>query len=114
MANEATKIGTIEIGLPSGITITSLVRESTDHETTGEIEYGKDENNNDAFAIVSNLGNRYTIVAKLAAAVSVKKGDVVTVNGAKYLCEVANTSKTTSFTRLNFTIYKPDAMVFPT
>ena len=114
MANEATKIGTIEIGLPSGITITGLVRESLDTETTADIEYGKDEDNNDAFAVVSNLGNRIVIVAKLSQAVSVKKGDVVTLNSVKYLCEVANTSRTPTFTRLNFTVYKPTAMVFPT
>jgi hypothetical protein len=114
MANEATKIGTIEIGLASGVTITSLVRESVDHETTAEIEYGKDEQNNDAYAVVSNLGNRYSVVGKIAAAVSVKKGDIITINGAKYLVEQANTSYAASFTRFSFVANKPTAMVFPT
>jgi hypothetical protein len=113
MANEASKIGTIEIGLASGLTFTGLIRESVDRESTADIEYGKDESNNDAFAVVSNLGNRVSITAKLSQAVSVKKGDVVTLNSVKYLCEQANLATTPTFTRLTLVCYKPDAMVFP-
>jgi hypothetical protein len=81
-----------------------------DHEPTAEIEYGKDEENNDAYAIISNRGARKSIAGKITGAIDFKKGDSITIDEEDYVIETATISHTPSFTRFVLVVYKPDAM----
>ena len=111
MANEPIIKGTtVKVGLPNGVTVTGTVRDSVDDESTGNIEYAQDENNNDTTAIVTNLGRRYRIEFSCQSTIpALAKGDVVTINTAGYLVEDANIRYAKSMTRGTVTLYKPDA-----
>ena len=113
-ANDAIAIGEVLIGLPTGVVIQGMIRESVNLEPTADIEYGKDEQNNDAYAIVSNLGNRTSIAGKLSGEVTFKKGETIAIDEVNYVIESATTAHTLSYTRFNLVVYKPDAMTIAT
>jgi hypothetical protein len=110
MPNAPTVIGSVLIGFGDGNVIQGMIRESLNLEPTAEIEYGKDEDNNDAYAIVSNLGNRISIAGKLSGVVTFKKGDTIAIDEVNYVIEQAVTSHTSSFTRFNLIVYVANAM----
>lgn len=111
MANEPTIIGTtVIIGFPTGESISGVVRSTYNKDGVGKIEYIPDEDNNDATAIVSALGNRITVEGTMSAANTVRVGDTVTVNSIKYIVEAVGERRTTLAARITMTLYKPDAM----
>ena len=111
MANEPTVIGTsVQVGFPAGETVTGIVRASYDKEPTADIEYVKDENNNDSTAVVSNLGMRIVVDGVLSAANTTAKGSTVTVNSIKYIVEAITRRHTPGATRCSMTLYKPAGM----
>ena len=111
MANEPTVIGTsVQVGFPTGETVTGIIRASYDKEPTADIEYIKDESNNDATAVVSNLGMRIVVDGVLSAANTTAKGSTVTVNSIKYIVEAITRRHTPGATRCSMTLYKPTGM----
>jgi hypothetical protein len=111
MANEPTVIGsTVQVGFPTGETVTGIIRASYDKEPTADIEYIKDENNNDGTAVVSNLGMRIVVDGVLSAANTTAKGSTVTINSIKYIVEAITRRHTPGATRASMTLYKPTAM----
>ena len=111
MANEPTVIGTsVQVGFPTGETVTGIIRASYDKEPTADIEYVRDENNNDGTAVVSNLGMRIMVDGTLSAANTTAKGATVTVNSVKYIVESIIRRHTPGATRASMTLYKPTAM----
>jgi hypothetical protein len=113
MANEPSVLGTSAlVGFPTGETVTGVIRESYDTEQTAEIEPVKDENNNDASMIVSNLGKRITLSGECTAAQTVRKGGLLTINSVVYMVESAVMRRTKTKARFDCTVYKPDATTF--
>ncbi len=114
MANEPTIKGTtVQIGFPAGEIITGTIRDSLDNDTTADIEYIRDESNNESTAIISNLGLRKTIEFTAQSAVpSIKKGDVLAVNSISYIVESAVIRYSRLATRGTIVVYKPDAATF--
>ena len=111
MANEPTVKGaTAVVGFASGETVSGIIRDSHDTEQTGDIEPVRDENNNESTMIVSNLGKRVTVSGVCSSAQTTRKGDVVTVNAVKYICENAVERRTKLTCRFDLTLYKPDAL----
>ncbi len=111
MAGEPTTLGTtVVVGFASGETVSGILRDSHDTEQTADIEYVRDENNNEATALVSNLGKRVTVSGVCSAEQTTRKGDVVTVNSVKYVCEHAVERRTKLACRFDLTLYKPDQM----
>ena len=111
MAGEPTIKGTtVIIGFPTGESVTGIVRDTYDKETTADIEFVRDENNNEATALVSNLGMRIVVEGHCSAAVTILKGDTVTVNSIKYVCENAVARHSRLATRFSLTLYKPAQM----
>ena len=110
MANEPAVTGaTVIVGFAAGTAVANVIRDSHDTETTADIEYVRDENNNEATAVVSNLGARVTVAGVCSAAVTIKKGDVVTINSVGYLVESATERRTKTVCRFELTAYKPAA-----
>ena len=111
MANEvAIKGTTIIVGFATGETVSGIIRDTHDTDHTADIEYIRDENTTDGTALVSNLGHRITIAGVCSSAQTTAKGDVVTVNSIKYLCETAIERRTKLAYRFELTLYKPTAM----
>jgi hypothetical protein len=110
MPSTAIAIGAALIGLPDGTVIQGMIREAVNFEPTADIEYGKDEHNNDAYAIVSNLGNRINITGKITGQITFRKGDTIAIDEVNYIIEQAATQHTPSFTRFNLVVYVADAM----
>jgi hypothetical protein len=111
MAGEPTVIGTsVQVGFPSGETVTGIIRASYDKTPTADIEYVRDENNNEATAVVSNLGMRIVLEGTLSAANTTAKGSTVTVNSVKYIVEDIVRRHTAGSTRASMTLYKPAQM----
>ena len=113
MANEVTIKGTtVVIGFADGETVSGIIRDSHDTEQTADIEHIRDENNNEATALVSNLGKRVTVSGTCSAAQTTRKGDIVTVNATAYICESAVERRTKLACRFDLTLYKPDAAAY--
>lgn len=111
MAGEvAIKGATVVVGFPSGESVSGVIRDTYDKEPTADIEYVRDENNNEVTALVSNLGMRITVDGVCSAAQTIVKGDVVTINSIKYLCEAATLRYGKLATRFSMTVYKPTQM----
>lgn len=111
MANEPTVRGTAAlIGFPGGITLTGFTRESQSDESTADIEYLRDENNNEAVAIVSNPGARVSVEGWSTTAPALKKGDTITIGAVPHIVEAWSVRYTSGATRFSITAYKPDAM----
>ncbi len=111
MANEPTVIGTsVQVGFPTGETVTGIIRASYDKQPTADIEYIRDETNNDATAVVSNLGMRIVVEGVLSAANTTAKGSTVTINSVKYIVEDIVRRHTPGATRCSMTLYKPTGM----
>jgi len=113
MANEPSVKGTsVLLGFATGTTVTGIIRDTHDTETTADIETVRDESNNEASFIVSNLGARLTVSGECSSAQTTKKGDIVTVNSVKYICENAVERRTKLKCRFDLTLYKTDAVTF--
>lgn len=111
MAGEPTNLGTtVLVGFATGTAVANLLRDNHDTEHTADIEYVRDENNNEATALVSNLGSRITVAGTCSAAITTKKGDTVTVNSVKYVVESAVERRTKLTCRFELTLYKPAQM----
>jgi hypothetical protein len=112
MAAPAIKGTTVLIGFPTGETVAGVIRDTYDKETTADIEPVRDEDNCEVTMLVSNAGLRITVDGKCSSAVTLKKGDIVTINSVKYLCEAAVNRYTTTLTRFSGTFYKPAGATF--
>jgi hypothetical protein len=115
MAGEPVVIGTaVEVGFPSGTTMEGIVRASHDVTPTGDIEYLRDEDNNEFSAVVSNLGTRLVIEGVITEADTTAKGDIVTVGTApddlEYIVEDVARRHVPGATRLSLTLYRPTQM----
>ena len=111
MAGEvAIKGATVLVGFPTGETVTGVIRETYDRESTADIEYVRDENNNEATALVSNMGTRVVVDGTCSAAQTIVKGDFVTINSIKHVCEAATLRYGKLATRFSMTVYKPAQM----
>ena len=107
------------IGLPTGDTLTGYDRDSYNKETTADIEYGRDEDNAEVAAIVSNPGVRLNLSGKaLASSNAVEqlvKGNVVSVGTKAYLIEAATVARTAGgFAVFSLTLYAPDGLQMTT
>ena len=100
------------VGFADGETVSGIIRDSHDTEQTADIEHIRDENNNEATALVSNLGKRVTVSGVCSAAQTTRKGDIVTVNSVAYICESAVERRTKLACRFDLTLYKPDAAAY--
>ena len=107
MSAPAIKGATILFGFPTGETVTGLVRDTYDKESTADIELVRDEDNAEVTALVSNPGLRIVVDGKCSSAMTVTKGAIYTINGVKYLCEAATNRYTPTVTRFSGTFYKP-------
>jgi hypothetical protein len=117
MANTPTLIGTtVIVGFPTNESMTGIIRSSYDKEPTADMEYIKDEDNNDATAVVSNLGMRIVVDGVASAENTTAKGDVLTVGIApetplvEYIVEAITRRHVPLATRLSLTLYRPTAM----
>jgi hypothetical protein len=115
MANEPTIIGTsVEVGFPSGTTMSGIIRASYDVSPTADIEYIKDESNNDGSALVSNLGTRLVVDGVITEADDTEKGDIITIgtdpDDVEYVCEDVTRRHVPLATRISLTLYRPTAM----
>ena len=104
----------IVIGLPDGQTIEGTIRDTVDTTPSADIEWVRDENNNDVAAIVSNPGTRMTIagVMKTDITDTVKTGTVLSIKSKSYIVENVTYSRTKTVARYSMTVYAPDAMTF--
>ena len=106
-------IGTkIVVGLPTGQTITGIIRDTVDITPSGDIEWVRDENNADCAAIVSNPGERLVIVGTMKDDITstVKTGTVIKIAGKDYVVESVTYSRTKTVARYNMTVYAPDGL----
>lgn len=101
---------TVLIGFPDGEEVSGVVRETYDKESTADIEYLRNEDNEEDTALVSNPGQRIVVDGHCTAAQTVKKGESYTINGVVYLCEAATNRHSRTATRFSATFYKPDGM----
>lgn len=100
--------GQVEIGFLGG-TFTGYIRENESKESTADLEYIQDEDANDAIAVVSNPGVRFTVDGVVKAGTTLPaKGDVVTYGSASYLVESVSARSTNKVRRFSMTLYKPD------
>ena len=106
------KGATVLIGFPSGESFEGLVRDTQDNESTADIEQVRNEDNEEATAIVSNAGRRIIVDGKCTAALSVVKGDVYQIGDDYLLCEAAVNRHTPTVTRFSATFYLPTAADF--
>jgi len=110
MAAPVVKGTSVVVGFPDGETVTGVIRDTYDRETTADIEYVRNENNEEATALVSNPGVRVVVDGVCTAAQTIAKGDQVTINSVIYLCEAATMRYAKTQARFSMTIYKPDGM----
>jgi hypothetical protein len=107
---------TVIVGFPDGETMAGIIRASYDKQPTADLEYVRDENNNDASCVVSNLGGRIVIDGVATASNATAKGDVLEVGIAEgetpveYIVEDIAKRHSPSATRLSMTLYRPTAM----
>jgi hypothetical protein len=80
--------------------------------STADIEQIRNEDNEEATAIVSNPGLRLVIDGKCTAAQSIVKGGVYAINEVYYLCEAAVNRHSPTLTRFSATFYKPDGATY--
>lgn len=104
-------IGTqVSIGF-AGATYSGTIREDSSHQPTGDIEFIRNEDNQEATAIISNLGKRITVSFICGAELPTPKvGDTVTLDGVAMLCESADIRHSRTATRGTITGYKPDGL----
>ena len=113
MAAPAIKGTTVLIGFPTGESLTGVVRDSYDRESTADIEHIRDEDNNEVTALVSNPGMRITLDGVCTATqADIIKGGTVTINGVVYLVEAATIRHSKLATRFSLTCYKPAAATY--
>ena len=99
--------GQVEIGFLGG-TFTGYIRENESRESTADIEYIQDEDANDAVAVVSNPGARFTVDGVVRAGTTLPaKGGVVTYGGVGYIVESVSARSTSKARRFSMTLYKP-------
>lgn len=100
--------GQVVIGFLGG-TFTGYIRENESQESTADLEYIQDEDANDAIAIVSNPGVRFTVDGIVKSGTSLPtKGSTVTYGSDKYLVESISARSTNKVRRFSMTLYKPD------
>ena len=98
------------IGFPTGETLTGVIRDSYDKETTADIEHIRDEDNNEVTALVSNPGMRITLDGVCTSTqAALLKGGIVSINSLVYLVEAATVRHSKLATRFSLTCYKPTA-----
>ena len=103
---------TVAIGF-LGAKITGFIRENENFEPSADTEYIQDEDANDAVAIVSNRGKRFTVDGVVKHGTTLpRKGDAVTVDSVVYFVEAASARSTSKARRFSLTLYKPDATTF--
>ena len=112
MAAPVIKGATVLIGFPTGESVSGVIRDTYDRETTADIEHIRDEDNNEVTAIVSNPGLRITVDGVCTEAQTIGKGDVVTINSIIYLVESATVRHSRTATRFSMTCYKPDGATY--
>ena len=105
-----TIIGTTVLVGFSGETVSGIIRDSQDIDTTADIEYIRSEDNEEGTALVSNKGQRITVEGTCTTAVTIKKGDTVTINSVSMLVEEAKIRESRLATRFTSTGYKPDGL----
>ena len=116
MANEVEILGSENLALGfGGVDIGEILPETITEEPTGDIEYIPDKKANDAVALISNRGKRYTAEGHLYAGVDPPaKGDTVTIGNVKYIVESCPARRTAKTTRITMTVYKPNATTWET
>lgn len=113
MAAPTIEGATVLIGFPTGETLTGVLRDSYDKETTADIEHIRDEDNNEVTALVSNPGMRITLDGVCTATqAALLKGGTVTINDVVYLVEAATVRHSKLATRFSLTCYKPTAATY--
>lgn len=104
----------VAIGFLGGV-IQGYIRENENCEQTGDQEYIKDEDLNDAVCLTSNRGVRFTIDGTVKhGTVLPKKGQTVTIGGTIYIVEGCPARSTAKARRFTMTVYKPDATTWTT
>ena len=104
---------TVEIGFPTGETITGTLRESQENATTADLEVVNDEQNDEACTIVSNPGAEKVISAiVLSTFTAPEKGTIVTVNSVNYLVHDISVTSSRTIKRMSITIRKPDSVTY--
>ena len=99
--------GQVEIGFLGG-TFSGYIRENESKESTADLEYIQDEDANDAIAVVSNPGARFTVDGVVKSGTSLPaKGDTVTYASASYIVESVSVRSTNKVRRFSMTLYKP-------
>lgn len=101
---------TVLVGFPAGSTMTGIIRDTYDVESTADIEYVRNEDNGEATAIVSNPGQRIVVDGTVTATQTVKKGEAITINSVVYIVEATSTRYGKLATRISITAYKPDSL----
>ena len=116
MANEVEILGSENQALGfGGVDIGEILPETITHDPTADIEYIPDKKANDAVALISNRGKRFTAEGYLYAnETEPVKGDTVTIGGVKYLVESCPVRRTAKAARITITVYKPNATTWET
>ncbi len=110
MAAPVIKGATVLIGFPDGETVSGVIRDTYDKETTADIEPIRNEDNEEATMLVSNPGLRIVVDGVCSSAQTIEKGGQVTINAVIYLCEAATVRHSKLATRFSMTVYKPDGL----
>lgn len=101
---------TVNIGY-AGATYSGTIRDGSSHQPTGDIEYIRNENNEEGTAIISNPGKRITVEFTVGASVPTPTiGAVVMLDGESMMVEAADIRYSRTATRGSITGYKPDAL----
>ena len=113
MAAPSIKGATVLIGFPTGESVSGVIRDTYDRETTADIEHIRDEDNNEVTALVSNPGRRITVDGVCTTTqAALLKGGTVTINSVKYIIETATVRHSRTATRFSLACYKPDSLTY--
>lgn len=112
MSAPLVKGDSVLVGFPDSSTVTGVIRDIYEVDTTADIEHVRNEDNEEATAIVSNPGARLIVDGVCTASTSFSKGDICTINSIAYICEAAKLRYTKTTTRFSGTFYKPDGATY--
>lgn len=112
MSAPLTKGTEVLVGFPDSSSVTGVIRDTYEVDTTADIEHVRNEDNEEATAIVSNTGERLIVDGVCSADVTFKKGDICTINSIAYICEAAKLRYSKTTARFSGTFYKPDGATY--
>jgi hypothetical protein len=112
-ASKQPSTSTVVVGFPSGVTVTGVVKEGLDFTSERDIEDVRNEDNDVDTQVISNKVAIRKVTGHCLSTLTIPdKGDVITIDGVKYLIHDISVSYSRTIARFSLDARKPSAITY--